>query len=332
MHILPIIHNAGLILAVHAAHSVGAAVVLGTGTPQATDAGVQEVSIAAGVEQMSRVSFASDVQVQEQLGHAVTAQMQNRYHLTPDYSLTGQVTAAELMASRWRLARTELDELAVRSHALAQQTTAAGGFAREIVPISVEGVEIATDQGIRPGTDLETLAALRPAFAPDGVVTAATSSQISDGAAAVLLMSGAKADELGLRPRARIVDHLTVGVDPQLMLSGPIPATQRILKRNGLRIADLDAIEINEAFASVVAAWMRELKPDLAAVNPRGGAMALGHPLGASGARLATTLLHYLEDQDLELGLVTMCCGGWPRHGHCDPAGLIAMAKYLHAT
>jgi acetyl-CoA acetyltransferase family protein len=166
------------------------------------------------------------------------------------------------------------------------------------------------DQGIRPDTNLETLAALKPAFKADGRITAATSSQISDGAAAVLLMAREKADALGLTPRARIVDQTTVGVDPVMMLTGPIPATRRLLARNGMTIADIDLIEINEAFASVVAAWRRELEPDMDRVNVNGGAMALGHPLGCTGARLITTLLHELERSGAETGLVTMCCGG----------------------
>jgi acetyl-CoA acetyltransferase family protein len=147
-------------------------------------------------------------------------------------------------------------------------------------------------------------------FKPDGKVTAGNASQISDGAAAVLLMSRERADQLGLRPRARIVDQTTVGCDPVKMLEGPIPATAKILQRNGMTIDDLDAIEINEAFAPVVAAWAREHHPDMDRVNPRGGAIALGHPIGSTGARLLTTLLHELEDDDGELGLVTMCCGG----------------------
>ncbi|MGH2898686.1 MAG: thiolase family protein, partial [Solirubrobacteraceae bacterium] len=166
------------------------------------------------------------------------------------------------------------------------------------------------DQGIRPDTSLEVLAQLKPAFKPDGKVTAGSSSQISDGAAAVLLMSRAKADELGLRPRARIVDQTTVGVDPVLMLTGPIPATRKLLARSGMTIGDVDLIEINEAFAPVVAAWRRELEPDMDRVNVNGGAIALGHPLGSTGARLLTTLLHELERSDGEIGLVTMCCGG----------------------
>src|SRR5918995_1863653 len=165
-------------------------------------------------------------------------------------------------------------------------------------------------QGISPDTSLEALAGLKPAFKPDGKVTAGNASQISDGAAAVLLMSADKARELGLTPRAKIVDQTTVGVDPVMMLTGPIPATRKLLERNGMAIGDIDLIEINEAFASVVAAWRRELQPDMDRVNVNGGAMALGHPLGSTGARLLTTLLHELERSDAETGLVTMCCGG----------------------
>ena len=167
-----------------------------------------------------------------------------------------------------------------------------------------------SDQGIRPDTSLEKLAALKPAFKPDGKVTAGNSSQISDGAAAVLLMSAEKARELGVTPRARIVDQTTVGVDPVMMLTGPIPATRKLLERNAMTMADVDLVEINEAFAPVVLAWQRELSPDMDRVNVNGGAMALGHALGSTGARLLTTLLHELERSDAETGLVTMCCGG----------------------
>ena len=167
-----------------------------------------------------------------------------------------------------------------------------------------------TDQGIRPGTSLEKLAELKPAFKEDGKITAGNSSQISDGAAALLLMSADKAKALGLTPRARIKDQTTVGVDPVIMLTGPIPATQKLLDRNKMSISDIDLIEINEAFAPVVAAWRREHSPDMDRVNVNGGAMALGHPLGSTGARLITTLLHELERSDKEVGMVTMCCGG----------------------
>jgi acetyl-CoA acyltransferase len=166
------------------------------------------------------------------------------------------------------------------------------------------------DQGIRPDSNLEALAGLKPAFKPDGKVTAGNASQISDGAAAVLLMSADKARELGVTPRARIVDQTTVGVDPVIMLTGPIPATRKLLDRTGMTMDDIDLVEINEAFAPVVLAWQRELEPDMERVNVNGGAMALGHPLGSTGARLLTTLLHELERSDKETGLVTMCCGG----------------------
>jgi acetyl-CoA acetyltransferase family protein len=178
------------------------------------------------------------------------------------------------------------------------------------MPFQVNGSIHTTDQGIRPDTSLDVLAELRPAFEEDGLVTAGNSSQVSDGAAAVLLMTREKADELGAKPRARIADQTTVGVDPVLMLTGPIPATRKILARNGMTLDDVDLVEVNEAFASVIAAWERELEPDVDRVNVNGGAIALGHPLGSTGARLIATLLHELERTDGERGLVTMCCGG----------------------
>src|SRR5213076_789649 len=217
---------------------------------------------------------------------------------------------AEMIAAKWELPRSELDEIGVRSQQLAHRATEEGRFEREIVPFSGNGDTYVTDQGIRPDTTLEKLAELKPAFKEDGKVTAGNSSQISDGAAAVLLMSREKAESLGLKPRARILDQTTVGVDPVIMLTGPIPATRKLLERNGMKIGDIDLIEINEAFASVVAAWRRELEPDMDRVNVNGGAIALGHPLGSTGARLITTLLHELERSDKEVGLVTMCCGG----------------------
>jgi acetyl-CoA acetyltransferase family protein len=215
-----------------------------------------------------------------------------------------------MIADEWEISRSELDELAVRSHRLAAKATEEGLFEREIVPFAVNGDTYVTDQGIRPETTLETLAQLKPAFKPDGKITAGNASQISDGAAAVLLMSREKADQLGLAPRARILDQTTVGCDPVKMLEGPIPATAKLLARNKMSMRDIDRTEVNEAFAPVVAAWAREHNPDMDTVNVRGGAMALGHPLGSTGARLITTLLHTLEDEDRELGLVTMCCGG----------------------
>jgi acetyl-CoA acetyltransferase family protein len=221
-----------------------------------------------------------------------------------------QGISAEMIAAHWGSSRQDQDYLGLRSHHLAARASDQGRFRREIVELEVDGRLIGSDQGIRWDTSMEALAALKPAFLPEGTVTAGNSSQISDGAAAVLLTSREKAEELGLRPRTRIIDVTTVGVDPVMMLTGPIPATQQILSRNGLTIGDVDLVEINEAYASVVEAWRREIRPDMDRVNVNGGAMALGHPLGASGARLITTLLHELERSDGEVGLITMCTAG----------------------
>jgi acetyl-CoA acetyltransferase family protein len=226
------------------------------------------------------------------------------------YNLVPQGISAEMIADKWEIPRSELDEIGLRSHQLAAKATEEGRFDREMVPVQGNGDTYTIDQGIRPNTSLEKLAELKPAFKEDGKVTAGNSSQISDGAAAVLLMAREKAEALGLTPRARIVDQTTVGVDPVIMLTGPIPATKKLLERNGMKISDVDLIEINEAFASVVAAWRRELEPDMDRVNVNGGAIAIGHPLGSTGARLITTLLHEMERADKETGLVTMCCGG----------------------
>jgi acetyl-CoA acetyltransferase family protein len=253
---------------------------------------------------MGHLPFSAGMKTQEDFGYAFTPELMAKHNIV------GQGLGAEMIADQWEIPRSELDELAVRSHRLAHQATEEGRFEREIVPFQVNGDTFVTDQGIRPDTSLETLAGLKPAFKPDGKITAGNASQISDGAAAVLLMSADKARELGLTPRARIVDQTTVGCDPVKMLEGPIPATRKILDRNGMAIDDIDLIEINEAFAPVVAAWRREHNPDMDRVNVNGGAMALGHPLGSTGARLITTLLHELERSDKELGFVTMCCGG----------------------
>jgi acetyl-CoA acyltransferase len=267
-------------------------------------AGVHDVVIGSGVEHMGHISFADGMKTQQEFGGAFTPKLMEKHNLV------GQGLGAEMIADQWEIPRSELDELALRSHQLAAKATEDGRFERETVPFKVNGSTYVADQGIRPDTSLEALATLKPVFKEDGRITAGNSSQISDGAAAVLLMSRETADELGVRPRARIVDQTTVGVDPVTMLTGPIPATQKILDRNSMAIGDIDVVEINEAFAPVVAAWAREHKPDMDRVNPRGGAMALGHPLGSTGARLLTTLLHELEDEDREIGLVTMCCGG----------------------
>jgi acetyl-CoA acyltransferase len=266
--------------------------------------GVHDVAVGGGVEHMGHISFADSIAVMGEHGMAFSPQLMERYNLVP------QGISAEMIADKWEIPRSELDEIGLRSHQLAARATDEGRFEREIVPFSVNGETYVTDQGIRPDTSLEKLAELKPAFKEDGKITAGNSSQVSDGAAVVLLMTREKADELGLRPRARVVDQTTVGVDPVMMLTGPIPATKLLLERNGMTIDDLDLIEVNEAFASVVAAWRRELEPDMDRVNVNGGAIALGHPLGSTGARLATTLLHELERSDKELGLVTMCCGG----------------------
>jgi acetyl-CoA acyltransferase len=268
--------------------------------------GVHDVMIGGGVEHMGHISFADSYSVMEEHGMAFSPELMKLYNLVP------QGISAEMIADKWEIPRSELDEFALRSHQLAHQATEEGRFEREIIPWRNNGDTYVTDQGIRPPAEdsLEKLASLKPAFKEDGKVTAGNSSQVSDGAAAVLLMTADKAKELGLKPRARIVDQTTVGVDPVMMLTGPIPATRKILDRNGMKMDDIDLVEINEAFASVVSAWRRELKPDMDKVNVNGGAIALGHPLGSTGARLLTSLLHELERSDTETGLVTMCCGG----------------------
>ena len=267
-------------------------------------AGVHDVVIGGGVEHMGHIPMGIGFKWVEDVGTPYPPEIMARYDLVP------QGLSAEMIADQWEIPRAEMDELAVRSHQLAARATEEGRFEREIVPFQVNGDTHVADQGIRPDTSLEALAGLKPAFKPDGKITAGNSSQISDGAAAVLLMSADKAKELGLKPRARIVDQTTVGVDPVIMLTGPIPATRKLLERNGMTIDDIDLFEVNEAFAPVVLAWKRELRPDMDRVNVNGGAMALGHPLGSTGARLLTTLLHELERSDKETGMVTMCCGG----------------------
>ncbi|MGH2964697.1 MAG: thiolase family protein [Solirubrobacterales bacterium] len=266
--------------------------------------GVHDVAIGSGVEHMGHISFADSIEVMKEHGAAFSPELLEHYNLVP------QGISAEMIADKWEIPRSELDEIGLRSHQLAAKATEEGRFEREIIPFAVNGDTYVTDQGIRPDTSLEKLSELKPAFKEDGKITAGNSSQISDGAAGVLMMTREKAAALGLEPRARIVDETTVGVDPVIMLTGPIPATRKILERNGMQIGDIDLIEINEAFASVVAAWRRELEPDMDRVNVNGGAIALGHPLGSTGARLITTLLHELERSDKEMGLVTMCCGG----------------------
>ena len=267
-------------------------------------AGVHDVVIGSGVEHMGHIPMGVGFSWVDQVGSPWPPELMERHNLIP------QGLSAEMIADKWEIPRSELDELALRSHQLAHRATEEGRFERETMPFKVNGSTYVADQGIRPDTTIEALSQLKPAFKPDGKITAGNSSQISDGAAAVLLMSREKADALGVRARARVLDQTTVGVDPVIMLTGPIPATEKLLQRNSMTIDDLDLIEINEAFAPVIAAWRRELHPDMDRVNVNGGAMALGHQLGSTGARLITTLLHELERSDKEVGLVTMCCGG----------------------
>src|ERR1700761_1281498 len=267
-------------------------------------AGVLDGAIGSGVEHMGHIPMGVNLKWSDEVGVPWPPEFLERYEVI------NQGISAEMIAEQWEIPRSELDELALHSHRRAHRATEEGRFEREIVPFAAGDDTYVVDQGIRPDTTIEALAALKPAFKADGRVTAGNASQISDGAAAVLLMSRAKADALGLEPRARIVDQAAVGVDPVIMLTGPIPATRKILARNGMTMDDIDLVEINEAFAPVVAAWQRELDADLDRVNVNGGAMALGHPLGSTGARLITTLLHEMERSDKETGLVTMCCGG----------------------
>ncbi len=266
--------------------------------------GMNDMVVAAGVEHMGRVGFSVNERAQEQWGRGFTEELLDRYDLVP------QGVGAEMIADRWGIGREEMDEFALQSQERARRATDAGEFAREILPIEVGEETHTRDQGIRAESSLEALAALKAVFREDGRVTAGNSSQISDGAAAILIASPEKAAALGLKARARVVDQVVLGVDPVTMLTGPMPATRHILERNGLSLEEIDVVEINEAFAPVVLAWAKEFGADLEAVNPRGGAIALGHPLGSTGARLVTTLLHELEDRDERLGLVTMCCGG----------------------
>ena len=274
--------------------------------------GVVDVVLACGVESMSRVPLGTTVR--QGPGRPIPKSY------FPQHEVTSQFEGAERIADKWGITREECDRFGLASQERAQRAWQEGRFEREVVPIDApdlddEGKPAGTthpvdrDEGLRE-TSLDALAALKPVAREDGVHTAGSSSQITDGAAAVLLMTAAKAGELGLPPRARFVDECLVGVDPVLMLTGPIDATRRLFDRTGLAMSDIDTVEINEAFASVVLAWERELKPDMDRVNPNGGAIAIGHPVGATGARLVTTALHELERRDGTLALVTMCCGG----------------------
>jgi acetyl-CoA acyltransferase len=284
---------------------------------QGVIAGAYDVAIACGVESMTRVPMGSSVIDQDPHGDQLRARYNGR--------LVPQGISAELIAARWGISREEMDEIALRSHERAAAATQSGAFADEILPVKVtlaDGsvTEFAADEGIRYDTSADKLAGLKPSFQHPKAeeafpeiawsVTAGNSSQISDGAAALLIMTPDMAKDLGLTPRWRFHGFALAGTDPVTMLTGPIPATRTALERTGLTVDDVDHFEINEAFASVVAAWQRELGADWERVNPRGGAIALGHPLGGSGARLMTTMLHALEQTGGRYGLQSMCEGG----------------------
>jgi acetyl-CoA acetyltransferase family protein len=274
---------------------------------QAVMAGVHDIVIAAGVEVMTRVPMGATVMSGP--GLPFGSKLNDRY--APVGGLVPQGISAELIADKWNLSREDLDAYSVQSHLRAARATAEGRFEKEIIAVSgADGGVFDRDEGVRPDSNVEKLATLKPAFKPDGKVTAGNSSQISDGAAALLIMSEEKANELGLRPRARFHSFALAGVDPVMMLTGPIPATDKVLERAKMQLSDIDLVEINEAFASVVLAWEKEHHPDMTKVNVNGGAIALGHPLGCSGAKLMTTLLNELERTGGRFGLQTMCEGG----------------------
>ena len=276
--------------------------------------GAYDVVIAGGVESMTRVPMGSSYM--QGPGAPFGSQMLKRY----DNGLVHQGISADLVAQKWEISRRELDEFSLESHRRAARATAEGRFSSQIVPVPVQNEDgtssmFEKDEGIRTDTSLEKLASLKPAFKPDGLITAGNSSQISDGAAAVLIMESGTAEQLGLKPRARFVSFSLAGDNPILMLTAPIPATFKALARAGLTMDDIDLVEINEAFASVVLAWQRETGTDLQKVNVNGGAVAVGHPLGASGARLTTVLLHELERTGGRYGLQTICEGGGMANG-----------------
>ncbi|HEV7534596.1 MAG TPA: thiolase family protein [Acidimicrobiia bacterium] len=274
---------------------------------QAVMAGVHDIVIAAGIEVMTRVPMGATVM--NGPGLPFGSKMNDRYASVG--GLVPQGISAELIADKWNLSREELDAYSVQSHQRAARAIEEGRFEKEIIAVSgADGGVFDRDEGVRPESNVEKLATLKPAFKPDGKVTAGNSSQISDGAAALLIMSEEKANELGLRPRARFHTFALAGVDPVMMLTGPIPATDKVLERAKLSLSDIDLVEINEAFACVVLAWEKEHHPDMTRVNVNGGAIALGHPLGCSGAKLMTTLLNELERTGGRYGLQTMCEGG----------------------
>jgi acetyl-CoA acetyltransferase family protein len=275
---------------------------------QGVMAGSYDVAIACGVESMTRVPLGSSAASGP--GKPFGETMRKRYNNAP----FNQGISAEMLAERWKLDRESLDAYSLESHQRAARASDQGHFSREILPTQVQtdaGVtHMCRDEGIRAETTAEKMASLKTVFKPDGVVTAGNSSQITDGAAAVLIMERGKAEKMGYKPMARFVAFALAAEDPVLMLGAPIPATRRILEKSGMKLEDMDRIEINEAFASVVLAWQKEMHADVARVNVNGGAIALGHPLGASGARLMTTLVHELARSGGRYGLQTMCEGG----------------------
>ena len=277
---------------------------------QGVIAGAYDIVIASGVEVMTRVPMGASVS-DRNYGFPFGPRVMSRY--ASEGGLVGQGVSAELIAEKWNISRDELDAFGVRSQLNAQRATAEGRFQNEIIPVlDADGNMMTTDEGLRE-TTMESLRKLKPSFKPEeegGRVTAGNSSQITDGASAMLIMSEAKAKQLGLTPRARFVDFAMAAADPRLMLTAPIPATHKVFERSKLKMDDIDLVEINEAFASVVLAWEKELHPDMSKVNVNGGAIALGHPLGASGTRLMATLLNELERTGGRYGLQTMCEGG----------------------
>jgi acetyl-CoA C-acetyltransferase len=267
-------------------------------------AGVVDIAVACGIEIMSRVPMGSTIPKDPDVGKALNRNYRTRYEFTTQFE------GAERIADKWGISRADCDAFGLESQRRAAQAWAQGRFDTQLVPIELpDATTMARDEGLRE-TTLQGLAGLKPTGRPDGAHTAGTSSQIADGASAILLTTRAKANQLGLVPLATILDVTLVGCDPVLMLEGPIPATRKLLADNQLTIDDIDVVEINEAFAAVVLAWERDLKPDMANVNPNGGAIAMGHPLGATGAALIAKAAHELARRDGEHALVTMCCGG----------------------
>ena len=265
-------------------------------------AGQYDIVIAGGVESMSRVPMGSSSMGNSPYGDRFL----ERYNgVKPNQGI-----GAEMIGEQWGFTRTQVDELAIESHARAAAATDSGAFESQIAPVETEHGRISADEGIRRGGTVEGLAKLSTVFKEDGIVTAGNSSQISDGSAALLMMSDAKAKELGLTPIARVHTAVLAGSDPVIMLTGPIPATQKALAKSGLSVDDIGVFEVNEAFATVPLAWQHEIGADWAKVNPNGGAIAMGHPLGGSGARLMTTMVHHMQANGIRYGLQTMCEGG----------------------